>query len=525
MNENETRIARPAPRSGRDLLLLVSGTVLLALSLPPVGAWPFGLVALAPIVEFASGSAPARAFAGGFVAGLALHVAILPWVVQVMTQYGGLSWATACLVMLLMHAYLGCYLGTFSWLVARGAGRSLTGTLVLAPLLWAGLEWMRGWMVTGFPWIPLAESQLGNLGLLQHAEWGGVYTVSALVALGSTSIVACARPRTRRVGIAGLGVLALAQVSGQLRLSMVERRLAATERTLSLGVVQAMVPLDERWDPASALQIENRHRTMTADLARQGAQAVIWSESSLPIPGGFYRNAYYENRLGALAASIGVPILFGGTSREMRGGRELIFNSAFVIDARGRPAGRYDKQHLVPFGEYVPMQRYLFFADKLVREVGDFGRGDGPGLLRLGDVRVGIPICYEIIFPEISRAFVTAGAELLVTITNDAWFGRSAAPSQHFGQAVLRAVETRRFVVRCANTGISGVVAPTGRVEVRSALFEPALFVANVAPLHGETPYVRYGDVIAIAGFLLAAALALAPAPGARGFPLTPRAS
>ncbi|MFN7971343.1 MAG: apolipoprotein N-acyltransferase [Acidobacteriota bacterium] len=494
----------------RAAFALATGA-LLAIAFPAIGLWPVAFVALVPLLSFAMRASARRSFAAGFGAGLLLYVLAVPWIVNVMTHYGGIGGVTAVLVMLLLHAYLACYYGLFAALLARAARRSKALALGIAPPLWMGLEWVRNWLFSGFPWIPLGLSQWKDLPLLQHAEWGAVYAVSGIVVLANAGLVALSMKETRRLGTVALGIFAVFVLTGWHRLETWDARVSAMPRTLAVGVVQAMAPMEERWDPESVDDIERRHFDATHALAGNGARLVLWSESSIPILGGFWKNPAYERRLGALVHREGVALIFGGTSHEYPGGREIIYNSAFAIDGDGRVAGRYDKQHLVPFGEYVPMQRLLFFAEKLVREVGDFGRGSGPAVLDVAGARVGSPICYEIVFPEICRAFENAGADLLITLTNDAWFGHSAAAEQHFANAALRAVETRRFFVRCANTGISGVIAPSGRVEKRTPIFEEATFVADVALLSGRTPYARTGDVLPIAGLVLGLIAALAP--------------
>lgn len=486
-------------------------------ALPPRDLWPLGLLALAPLLVFALAATPRRAFAGGFAGGFLLYLLAMPWIRTVMFEYGGIDGATSTGLMLLLHAYLALFWGTFAWLVARTGAGDPRLALLAAPLLWAGLEWARSWLLSGFPWIPLSLTQSANLPLLQHASWGGTYAVSAIVVLPAAAAVALARPRTRRVG-AGLALLVAGLwLGGALVLSRWEARLVDVPRPLRLGLVQALVPMEERWDASFRGAIRERHVAMSFDVVDGGANALVWSESSIPIPGGYAANEDARQFIRRLLGRLKVPLLFGSTTHEGEGDAEVVYNSAFAVAPTGFLSGRYDKQHLVPFGEYVPAQRLLFFAEKLVHEVSTFGRGQGPRLVQLDVVadgakvraEVGVPICYEIIFPEISRAFVRSGARVLVTITNDAWFGKSAAPEQHFAQAALRAIETRRFVARCANTGISGLVLPTGRVESRTAVFEPAAVVVAAGLLDGETPYVRFGEVVAPFGMLLAAFLAV----------------
>ena len=210
-------------------------------------------------------------------------------------------------------------------------------------------------------------------------------------------------------------------------------------------------------------------------------------------------------QLRTLAKESGVPILFGsdhiewtGTGAARRVDRE--FNSAFLVRADGTTGGVYHKMHLVPWGEYVPLKDLLFFVGPLVEAIGTgFVAGTEPTLLPVGDHRVSVAICYEVIYPDLVRRFVRGGSELLTTITNDAWFGRTSAPYQHFEQASMRAIEEGRYLVRAANTGISGIVDPYGHVLERTGIYQPAVVVGDVRLLTATTVYARIGDVFAYA--------------------------
>jgi apolipoprotein N-acyltransferase len=240
---------------------------------------------------------------------------------------------------------------------------------------------------------------------------------------------------------------------------------------------------------------------------------VIWPESSTPFR--FEEDLAGAAQLRALARATGVPILFGsdqidwqvrGTSRVP--GRA--FNSAFLVRADGSTGGVYRKMHLVPWGEYVPLKDLLFFVGPLVEAIGTgFAAGTEATLLPVGGRPVSVAICYEIIFPDLVRRFVLEGSELLTTITNDAWFGKTSAPYQHFEQASVRAIEEGRYLVRSANTGVSGIVDPYGRVVQRSQIFQPAVVIGEARLLTGTTIYTRIGDAFAYASAIVTIALLL----------------
>jgi apolipoprotein N-acyltransferase len=239
---------------------------------------------------------------------------------------------------------------------------------------------------------------------------------------------------------------------------------------------------------------------------------VLWPESSMPF--FFEEDRADSDRLRALVREAGVPIMFGSDQVEWRtvNGRRAVdklYNAAFLMRPDGSTAGVYRKMHLVPFGEYVPFKRLLFFAAPLVEAVSDFSAGETVELLPVGEHRVSTAICYEIVYSELVRRFVVAGSELLTTITNDAWFGATSAPYQHFAQASMRAIENGRYLVRSANTGISGIVDPYGRVLEQTGIYQQAVVVGSVRFLRTSTFYARHGDVLAYASVVITLALLL----------------
>jgi apolipoprotein N-acyltransferase len=261
------------------------------------------------------------------------------------------------------------------------------------------------------------------------------------------------------------------------------------------------VAQDEKWDPGRSETILAGYLEQTRRAAAAGATLIVWPEASTPF--AFELDPRGE-RIRAAARETGAHLLIGSTLIEPAPDYRY-YNTAFLVDPSGETAGVYRKQHLVPFGEYVPLSRSLFFVSPLVEGVAGFSAGSGPSTLPVGGRAVGTAICYEIIYPGLVRELVLRGSRLLSTVTNDAWYGRSAAPYQHFQQATMRAIEQGRFLVRAANTGISGVIDPYGRVLARSGLFEPAVVVEDVRLLDELTVYGRIGDAPAYAGAAIAA--------------------
>jgi apolipoprotein N-acyltransferase len=270
-----------------------------------------------------------------------------------------------------------------------------------------------------------------------------------------------------------------------------------------IGLIQGNVSQEEKWNRDRASGVLQTYIDLSRQVAGQGARLILWPESALPF--FFEEETLVSDAVRRLAAETRTYLLFGSDQLE-RGQPSRYFNSAFLIDPAGTVAAVYRKVHLVPFGEYVPIKKLLFFAGPLVQSVSDFSAGDRVVMLPVAGHLMSTAICYEVVYPDLARDATSAGSQLLTTITNDAWFGRSSAAWQHFEMASLRAVEQGRYLARAANTGFSGIVDPYGRVLARSALFEQAAINGEVRFLTSRTTYARIGDVFVYA--CLAATLA-----------------
>jgi apolipoprotein N-acyltransferase len=373
-----------------------------------------------------------------------------------------------------------------------------------------GLEWLRGHLLSGFPWALVGYSQATQVAVIQIADLTGVYGVSFLLVLVNvvlaqaldglmTRQTAASRPAYLPL-ITTLLIVAAALGYGLWRLAAVQASLVPGPR---VGLVQGNIPQELKWDPALREETLQRYVRLTREVAEQGAELIVWPEASAPFV--FENEPEYQAAIRALAVETRAHLLFGSPAIARDRPNPALLNSAYLLNPDGTTQARYDKQHLVPFGEYVPLGPLLGFVGKLVAGIGDFVPGPGPALMEAAGRPLGVAICFEIIFPELVRRSVQHGARLLVTITNDAWFGRSGAPFQHFSMAVFRAVEHRTPVVRAANTGISGVIEATGRIGRTSALFTEAALVEPVALSPIRTVYTRAGDIFAVGCGILAA--------------------
>ena len=481
-------------RSAAFTCAALSGA-LLVLSFPSFGHPAAAWVALTPLLVVLHGiRSPGLAFGLGLTTGAVHFAGTLPWLTTVMTEFGGVPLPVGVLLNGLLVAYLALFPAAFAVMVVLLCGRLGRWALLGAAPVWLTTELGRMWLFGGFPWELLGYSQASVLPVAQLASLFGVHGVTLLVVFISSAVaLALVGPATHRAPVLAVatGVLGVVVLFGAWRLT--DNRLVRDGTPLRVGLVQANIPQTDKWDPARRSMILSRYLDLSRQTAADGARLIVWPESATPFS---FEDHPDGEAVRQLARDTGAYVLFGSTQYR-RDPVSRVFNAAFILRPDGETAAVYHKIHLVPFGEYVPFRSVLFFASPLVESVTDFAPGASPMTLPIGARRISTAICYEIIYPGLIRSFVRRGSELLTTITNDAWYGRSAAPHQHFQQAAMRAIEQGRFLVRAANTGISGVVDPYGRVLARSALFETEVITEEVRLLTGLTFYGRMGDLLA----------------------------
>jgi len=494
-------LARWRPGWDAALTAVLAGG-LLALAFPPLDWWPLCLVGVVPFILLAQRLSPRRALIAGWLGGLALFTGLMYWILVVMTQYGGLNWVMAGLALFFFAFYLGSYLGVFCCIVSF-ANRGGVSPLIMAPLAWAGLEWVRSWAFTGVPWLPLSMGLDGSLPLMQSVELWSTTGLSLLLVLVNTLIAEAVRapwgaaPLWRRSAALALGLALVAGgwAWGSGRLEQV-RAAAKDAPTLVVSVVQGDVSLPMLWQKSLRPVVVERHVKATQREAQKVSQRpwlVIWPESAAPFY--FMRQARPSQPVLNLAKELDAYIMLGSLGAVEVDGKFRVTNRAWLVGPDGLAAGFYDKVHLVPFGEYVPWSQLLFFV-RAVAQIGvDFAVGQPGKVLNAGPVALGPLICYESIFPELARDMRLAGARLLVNQTNDAWFGRTSAPYQHMAHLRFRAVENRLACARAANTGVSGFVLPSGEVIKPTGLFTPAVAGADLPLMNQDTFYLRHGEI------------------------------
>jgi len=514
-----------------DYLLAAASGVLLALSFPKFGHPALAWIALAPLLVALAGEGYQRpriadqtshSFLLGLVTGVVYFTGTLYWITRVMAVYGDLSGWVAVLINALLIAYLALFPAIFALIVRRVLASHGPPALMAAPIVWVATELGRTHLLTGFPWVLLGYSQITVLPIAQLASVFGVYGVSMLVAAVSAALAAIGVSAAGARGQAEEGPFWKRWAPGLAVVSIVlvvaawgSWRVARSEFTregerVRVGLVQGNVDQGQKWNPARAAAIFQDYLRLSRRAIAAGAELVLWPESATPFL--FEEDRAAADVVRSLAKQAHIPILLGSDQIEWRvdGSARVpdkYYNSAFLVRADGTTAGAYRKMHLVPFGEYVPLKELLFFAGPLVEAVGPFSAGTDPALLPVNGHPVSVAICYEVVYPALVRQFVIRGSELLTTITNDAWFGATSAPHQHFAQASMRAIEEGRYLVRSANTGISGIVDPYGRVVEKSDIFQSAVLVGDARFLRVTTFYARHGDIVAYASVLATVAV------------------
>lgn len=495
--------------------------ILLTLSFPGGGSlWPLAWIALVPLLSIIRQSRTSHAAMAGFAVGCIHYLILLHWITIVLTTYGHLSWWISWPALLLLVFYMSLYHGLFTGLIAWVyAGRKMP-LLWAGPALWVVMDVIRANLFSGLPWMDLAYSQYRVPFLLQTADITGHLGVTFHIVLFNCLIVDAvtlfrerktivAQPRRLYIGTILTAVFILASVTGY-NIYRAELSPGGTVAgTIPVVVVQGNIAQDQKWIPAmQAATIRTYDRLTDLGLKNGNPHSqplVIWPETALPF---FQTSPLFTYLAEEMVVDRHLWLLTGLPYRDRdRGaapGDIHYYNTSLLIAPTGTVAGRYDKQHLVPFGEYIPLKQFLPLPGPLVESIGDFSPGTSATPIACQDARIGILICFESIFPAIARQQAAAGANLLVNQTNDAWFGRSSAPVQHLSMAVLRAIETRKTLVRAANTGISAIIKQSGSIHSATPLFEEAALTAEVELLSGQTIFVRFGYLFGYLCMLIA---------------------
>lgn len=473
----------------KNILLAAFSGILLFLIFPKFNCSILAWVALVPLLIAIESEGPKVSFGLGLLAGFVSFLGILYWIA---------IFSLPGLVLLVL--YLALYIAFFCLLVNFAVKRTpgFPLMIVCVPSLWVSLEFLRAFIFSGFPWAALGCSQYLNIPLIQIASFSGVYGISFLIVLVNATIayvileVRGQKPEVRRV-ILPVGLVALVLIScfvyGWLTTS--GSSLSGTS-SLKVAIIQGNIDLPEKWDPAYKDIVLNTYCRLSREAAKKKPNLIVWPETTVAFP--LKHDPESLATILELARSTKAYIIVG--SLDWAYGEEY-YNSAFLISPQGRIVQQYNKVHLVPFGEIVPLKDRLPILARFVesRGGGGFAPGDELTIFDIGAGQFGCLICFEGIFGILVQKFVKEGAQFVVNITNDAWYGRSAASYQHFAFSILRAVENRVPVVRAASTGVSAFIDRYGRIREYEDIFVESVLVGDIILSRSKTFYTKFGDI------------------------------
>lgn len=477
---------------------------LLIFAFPTFDLYPLAWVAFVPLLVSLRDKKPKEAFISGVITGIFYFFGTLYWIYHSITYYGSLPLPVSVGLVLLLCLYLSLYPGLFALIFSLKIKTSRLPALLLAPVFWVTLEFIRSYALTGFPWSSIGYSQYRFLYGIQFADITGIYGVSFIVLAVNGAVADLFIAKRRRAEmplfpmthtLAGYVVffVVLLFIFGYGYWRIHQERPGASLRA---SIIQGNIEQAKKWAPAYQEEVAGIYRELSAAAAASSPSLIIWPETAVPFYFGY--DAARSDDLVAFQRRLNSYLLFGSVMVKRPpspGNPALLTNSAVLLDRGGNISYIYDKIHLVPFGEYVPLRSILFFVDKLVAGIGDYEPGDKVIKANTAFGSFATFVCYEIIFPGLVRKFYSRDGDFIVTITNDAWFGRTTGPYQHFSMAVFRAIENRKPVVRAANTGISGYIDSSGRILRVTPLFEKRVETVDIKTDKSRSFYSRYGDI------------------------------
>jgi apolipoprotein N-acyltransferase len=467
-------------------------------------------VALVPLFYVIEGESMRRVFWWAYLQGFASYVVQLYWIPIPLHDFADVRMEFAIFPMLLLAGIVAINTAVAIWAGEFAARRMRIPIVVTMPVAWTAVELIRTYFPIGFPWNLLGYTAYHNLELIQFAEFTGVYGVSALIVFFNAVVYVVifrrGGSRLQAISLSALTALMIVLVAfGAWRIRDLKN--APSTGSFKVAMVQGNIPQSLKWDPKFLPQSYGVYQDETADAARRGADLIVWPEAAAAFlfqtddryPAMLTSDAAYRTALLTLAKNMGKPILFGAPALAVQNDRVAgFYNRADLVSDQGEVLAHYDKIELVPFGEYVPARALLgFFVNRVVEGMGDMIPGKEQTLFEVKGAKLGILICYESIFPDFTRREVNEGADILVNITNDAWYGESSAPYQVLAMAVMRSIETKVPMVRAANTGFSALIEPSGQITNRTPLFKRGTTIVNVSWRPVRTLYTMVGDLFA----------------------------
>ena len=478
---------------------------LAAFSFPKFNLSFLAWISLIPLLLIILKKSPTQSFFLGLAAGFSYYAILIYWIPSVPVHYGHLSVGFSILIYILLVLFLALFWAFFCLLWTKIYQSFPRLAFLLIPFIWISFEYIITHLLTGFPWGLLGSSQYSNIYFIQLASITGVYGLSFVLVLFQSLFLYSMRYKEKTPFFIGLAFVLLIHLGGFLSL----KKSPHTENSFTASVIQGNVSSDISWDKISSQEIWDlfsQHLELSRQAYEKGSRLIIWPEFSVPLCFSCSEDIYlaFKGKLYQFVQGTRCTLLLGTNEKTGTPGNIQYHNAALCLSP-DLSIGRYYKMHLVPFGEYTPYEKIFFFIEKMTHAIGNISPGTQSSLHQFENSKFGSPICYEIIFPDLVRKFVKKGANFLVTITNDGWYGKSSAPYQHFSMAVLRAVENRRYLLRAATTGISGIIDPSGRILAKSELMTQTHLTGNISPSQKLTFYTRFGDLLPKASLTLTA--------------------
>lgn len=473
---------------------------LLVLSFPPFDLFFLAWFSFLPLFFFLNKVNNYKTvFKGGLIFGFLYFLGNVYWIYHSLYYYGSVPLLLSYIIVGILALYLALYPTLFS-LVYKNLSNNILFTSFYAPFIWVSLEVLRTYLFTGFPWALIGYSQYKFLLITQIADITGVYGISYLVLLFNCFIFDLWNFKEKKTRypllpyiqgiitvIAVLLIFILCVTYGIKRLYE-----HVDGKEVKVAVIQGSIPQNQKWDFNKVNEILSIYKNLTIQAKTYNPQIIVWPETAVPFV--FEKNKYFTEDLIHFVKEQNIYLLFGSIMERQN---DHYTNSAVLIDSNGTIAYFYDKIHLVPFGEYVPLRKILFFVNKLTVGIGDYKAGSSYNVAITPFGKFATLICYEIIFPEQVRKFYQKGGHFIVNITNDGWFGNTSGPYQHFSMSVFRAIENRKPLIRAANSGISGFIDSKGRIIDKTNLFERTYIVKNIQVNEKLSFYTKYGDIFA----------------------------
>ncbi|MBS1126479.1 MAG: lnt [Nitrospirae bacterium] len=485
-----------------DYLPAIVSGVLIVLAFPVFDLYPLAWVALIPLLLSLWKKTPGEALQTGFVFGIVYFFGTLYWIYHSIHFYGGVSFVASIAIVILLCCYLSMYTAVFAYVFSSFIKKTKLPMLLIGPVLWVVLEFIRSYAFTGFPWSSIGYSQYKFLPIIQVSDITGVYGISFLVVAFNCAIVDALliKSRIRQMPLFPLSYTILGFftlliiIASSLGYGFWRLGQERPGHMVRASVVQGNIEQDKKWEPAFQKYVMDTYSSLSLEAVKGSPDLIVWPETAIPFFfGADTANTEYFVRF---QKTLSTYLLFGSVlTKKTSADQQFLTNSVLLLDKEGKISYRYDKIHMVPFGEYVPLRSVLFFIDKLVAGIGDYLPGNQYIKAETKFGGFASLICYEIIFPGLVRKFYAKDGDFIVNITNDAWFGKTAGPYQHFSMAVFRAIENRKPLMRSANTGISGFIDSNGRIVSTTELFQRQVLSEEIKTDNTLSMYSRYGDL------------------------------